>query len=385
LLTRTVAALSKGITRMKITGAVLTRIGAERPYSRSRPLAVEELELDEPGPGELRIRIEAAGLCHSDLSVVNGTRERPTPMLLGHEAAGIVDALGEGIEDLKVGDRVVTVFLPRCEQCRNCRTGGKLPCIPGSETNTAGTLPSGERRLHLDGADVHHHLGVSGFASHAVVDRRSVVPVGRDVPPAVAAVLGCAVLTGGGAVRNAGGLEPGQDLIVVGLGGVGMSAILAGRAITHAAGGRVIGIDWNTDKHAAAIALGAHAAYTPEQAVSLGITAPVVVEAAGHPRAFETAFAVTSPGGVTVTAGLPAPGALSQISPLTVTAEARTVVGSYLGSAVPARDIPFYEALWRSGDLPAEKLITSTIGLDELNTAMDVLDAGDAIRQIVVF
>lgn len=371
---------------MKITGAVLTHIGAERPYASSKPLVVREIELDEPGPGEVRLRIEAAGLCHSDLSVVNGTRPRPMPMLLGHEAAGIVEALGPGVDDLEVGDRVVTVFLPRCEKCANCLTGGKLPCTPGSETNGAGTLPSGARRLHEeDGAEIHHHLGVSGFATHAVVDRRSVVRVGSDVPPTVAAVLGCAVLTGGGAVRNAGGLMAGQDLIVVGLGGVGMSAVLAGRAITHGAGGRVIGIDSNTDKHATALALGADAVYTPQEAADLGITAPVVVEAAGHPRAFETAFHATAPGGTTVTAGLPAPGALSQIPPLTVTAEARTIIGSYLGSAIPARDIPAFEALWRDGSLPAEKLITSTITLDELNEALDILDSGDAIRQMIVF
>lgn len=371
---------------MKITGAVLTSIGAERPYATSLPLDIRELELDEPGPGELRIRIEAAGLCHSDLSVVNGTRPRPVPMLLGHEAAGIVDALGSGIDDLEVGDRVVTVFLPRCESCDNCRTGGKLPCSTGSATNGAGTLPSGEVRLHDEGGSaVNHHLGVSGFATHAVVDRRSVVRVGHDVPPAIAAVLGCAVLTGGGAVRNAGGLRPGQDLIVVGLGGVGMSAILVGRAITQAAGGRVIGIDANSDKHPAAREMGADEIYTPEAAVDAGISAPVVVEAAGHPRAFETAFRVTAPGGTTVTAGLPAPGALSQIEPLTLTAEARTVVGSYLGSSIPAQDIPAYEALWRDGTLPAEKLITATIALDDINRALDVLDTGDAIRQVILF
>ncbi|MEE2814680.1 MAG: zinc-binding dehydrogenase, partial [Actinomycetota bacterium] len=180
-------------------------------------------------------------------------------------------------------------------------------------------------------------------------------------------------------------LQPGQDLIVVGLGGVGMAAILTGRAITNSSGGRVIGIDSNAAKHEAAVDLGADAAYTPEEAISLGITAPVVVEAAGHARAFETAFAVTAPGGVTVTAGLPAPGALSQIPPLAVTAEARTIVGSYLGSAVPARDSPIFEALWRSGALPAEKLITATIALDDVNEAMDVLEAGDAVRQMIVF
>lgn len=370
---------------MKITAAVLRRSGAPRPYAESTPLDVVELELDGPGPGEVRIRVETAGLCHSDLSVVDGNRPRPLPMLLGHEAAGIVEELGEGVTDLEVGQRVVTVFLPRCEECPSCLTGGKLPCEPGSKSNTEGVLPAGGIRLSEGGAPVNHHLGVSGFATHAVVDRRSVVAVGADVPPQVAAVLGCAVLTGGGAVKNAGALQPGQDVIVVGLGGVGMAAMLTALAITAASGGRVIGVDAMPAKLDAAREMGAQDAASPDEAVARGLRAPVVIEAAGHPRAFETAVALTAPGGITVTAGLPAPDARSQIAPLTVTAEARTIIGSYLGSAVPARDIPEYERMWRAGSLPVEKLTSATVPLREINHALDVLDEGRAIRQMISF
>lgn len=370
----------------RIRGAVLRAIGAERPFAQSQPLDLVELELDAPGPGELLVRIEAAGLCHSDLSVVDGARPRPVPMLLGHEAAGIVEAVGEGVDDIAVGTRVVTTFLPRCGECAACATDGRLPCERGSASNGAGELLGGGRRLHEADAEgsheVHHHLGVSAFATHAVLDRRSVVPVGDDVPPQVAAVLGCAMLTGGGAVLNAGKPREGDDIIIVGLGGVGMAALLAAVSLGL---GRVIGVDAVPAKLDRARELGAHLALSPDDAAAQGLRAPVVIEAAGHPKALETAFALTAPGGTTVTVGLPHPDARSSLSPLTFTAEARTLVGSYLGSAVPSRDIPRYEQLWREGRLPVEELITSEIALDDLNAALDTLADGKAIRQVVRF
>ena len=367
---------------MRITGAVLERSGDQRPYAESRPLTVSELQLDAPGPGEILVRIEAAGICHSDLSVVDGNRPRPVPMLLGHEAAGIVEQLGEGVTTPAVGARVVMTFLPRCGACAECATDGRLPCSRGSATNNEGTLLEGTRRLHRGDETVHHHLGVSGFATHAVVDHRSVVEVGHDVPADIAAVLGCAVLTGGGAVINAGRPSPGDAVVVVGLGGVGMAALLV--AIGQARGA-VIAVDANEAKLTAATAAGATAAYTPEQATAAGVRAAVVVEAAGHPRAFETAYALTAPGGTTVTVGLPPAGATSEISPLSLTAEARTVIGSYLGSAVPSRDIPHYAQLWREGRLPLEHLISGHIPLTDINRAMDDLAAGNVLRQIINF
>lgn len=367
-----------------IAGAVLERIGSERPFAASRPITVGELELADPGPDELLVRVEAAGVCHSDLSVVDGNRPRPVPMLLGHEAAGIVEEVGTAASagGFAVGDRVVMAFLPRCGDCDGCRTGGVMPCTPGSAANGAGTLFGGGIRLSRDGEAVHHHLGVSGFATHAVVDRRSAVVVGSDVPPDVAAVLGCAVLTGGGAVVNAGAAKPGEDIVIVGLGGVGMAALLVAVSLGY---GRVIGVDALPEKLERARELGATVAYTPDEAVVEGVRAPLVVEAAGHPRAFETAFALTAPGGRTVTVGLPAADARSSISPLTVTAEARTVIGSYLGSAIPSRDIPRFADLWRQGRLPVEALISAEVGLDDINEAMDTLAEGRAIRQLIRF
>lgn len=370
---------------MKITGAVLEISGAQPPFARTHPFTVGELELDPPGIGEVLVRIEAAGVCHSDLSVVDGNRVRPVPMLLGHEAAGIVEQLGDGVDDLSVGDRVVMTFLPRCGECDGCLTEGRLPCAPGSAANGAGTLLGGGIRLHRERAgetqEVHHHLGVSAFATHAVVSRASVVPVDADVPPEIAALLGCAVLTGGGAVVNAGRPAADDRVIVVGLGGVGMAALLVAVALGH----EVIGIDTLPSKLAAARECGASEVLTPADAVDRGIRSPVVVEAAGAARAFETALVLTAPGGTTVTVGLPAPDARASVSPLQLTAEARTVVGSYLGSAVPSRDIPRFVELWRAGRLPLERLVSSRISLDDLDAAMDRLAAGGELRQLITF
>lgn len=366
---------------MQIIGAVLERSGAEPPFADSRPFTIAPLELDPPEPGEILVRIEAAGVCHSDLSVVDGNRVRPTPMLLGHEAAGIVEQIGDGVEDLAIGERVVMTFLPRCGGCAGCATDGRLPCEVGTAANTAGTLVGGGIRLHRSGQPVHHHLGVSGFASHAVVSRTSVVPVPADVPPEIAALLGCAVLTGGGAVINGAAPKPGSTIIVVGLGGVGMAALLVALALDL----EVIGIDANDNKLALARRLGAARALSPQDAVDAGIRAPAVIEAAGNVRAFETALALTAPGGVTVTVGLPGPDARAQVSPLQLTAEARTIIGSYLGSAVPSRDIPRYIDLWRAGRLPLEQLVSSRIALDDIAGAMDRLAAGGELRQLITF
>lgn len=367
---------------MTISAAVLGEMGRPRPYAGSRPIEIRELRLDDPGPEEVRIRVSAAGVCHSDLSVVDGNRRRPVPMALGHEGAGVVEAVGAAVTDLAPGQHVTTVFLPRCGQCAHCRTDGKLPCLPGTESNNAGTLPGGHIRLHDGDTDVFHHLGASVFATHAVLHRSSVVPVGEDVPAAVAAVLGCAVLTGGGAVKNAGRPEPGQDVMIVGLGGVGMAALLTAVGLGT---GKVIGVDANEGKLDRARELGAAEAYTPAQIRDRGLTAPVVIECAGHPKAFETAFEATATGGTTVTVGLPGPEAVSNIHPLTLTAQARTIVGSYLGSAVPSRDIPEYAELWRQGKLPVEELVSGRIALDGLNEAFDTLAEGRAVRQVIDF
>jgi alcohol dehydrogenase len=374
---------------MKIRAAVLDRMGAKPPYAKSKPLRIAELELDPPGRGELLVRVAAAGLCHSDLSVINGDRPRPMPMALGHESAGVVEALGEDVTDLAVGDHVVMVFMPSCGHCVPCAEGRPALCEPGAAANGAGTLLSGARRLHCDGTEVNHHLGVSGFATHCVVSRRSVVKVDPDLPLDEAALFGCAVLTGVGAVVNTGRLMPGLNAAVIGLGGVGLSSVLG----AVASGARqIVAIDLADDKLGLARQLGAthtvnardpDAADQVKQVTGGGVD--FAFEMAGAQRAMELAFKITRRGGTTITAGLPPPGAALPVPIVQLVAEERTVKGSYIGTCVPTRDIPRYVALYRAGKLPVDRLMSGKLSLDQINEGFDRLHEGKAVRQVIEF
>ena len=374
---------------MRIKAAVLDRVGAERPYARSRPLRIAEVELDPPGRDEVLLRVAAAGLCHSDLSVINGDRPRPLPMALGHEAAGVVEAVGEGVDDLRPGDHAVMVFMPSCGHCNPCVEGRPALCEPGAAANGAGTLLSGARRLRLDGAEVNHHVGCSAFAEYAVVSRRSLVKLPPDLLLHEAALFGCAVLTGVGAVVNTARLQPGQTAAVIGLGGVGLAAVLGALASGAA---EVVAVDLSDEKLGLARQLGATAtvnARDPDAAeqvrAATGGGADVAFEMAGAVRAMELAFKVTRRGGTTVTAGLPPPGAALPLPLVQLVAEERTVKGSYIGSCVPARDVPRYVALYRAGKLPVNRLMSGTLRLDEINEGFDRLHEGRAVRQVIRF
>src|SRR3954469_15743505 len=215
---------------MKTKSAVLYEMERPRPYAETRPLALEELDLEPSGPGEVLVEIAAAGLCHSDLSVINGTRPWPIPLVLGHEAAGIVREVGGGVSDLKPGDHVVFSFLPVCGRCLNCVSGRGWLCERGVLTNRAGTLLTGSRCFHhRDGRQLFHHLGVSGFSQFTVAARESLVKIDSDIPLEIAVLFGCAVMTGVGAVVNTAKVSPGTSVAVFGLGGVGLSAVLGAR------------------------------------------------------------------------------------------------------------------------------------------------------------
>ena len=229
---------------MKIRAAVLNASPVAAPYAQSRPLRIEELDLAPPGRDEVLVRIRAAGLCHSDLSVIDGNRLRPVPMVLGHEAAGEVVETGEGVDDLKSGDRVVMVFVPSCGHCAPCAEGRPALCEPGNAANGRCEMLGGGRRLSTHGQPVHHHIGVSAFAEHAVISRRSLVKIEADIPHEIAALFGCAVLTGVGAAVNTARIKAGETVAVVGLGGVGLSALLG--AIACGAS-RVIAVDHAQD------------------------------------------------------------------------------------------------------------------------------------------
>jgi alcohol dehydrogenase len=372
---------------MKIRAALLEQMGLPQPYAQSQPLKIVELELDPPGPGEVLVKIRATGLCHSDLSVIDGNRPRPMPMVIGHEAAGVVVALGDSVTNLSVGDHVVTAFVPSCGHCGPCLHERPALCEPGFKANGTGTLLSGARRFHSD--KIHHHLGVSGFADHAVVAAESCVRIDKSLPFSIAAVFGCAVITGVGAVVNTAQVKSGESLAVIGLGGVGLAAVLGAK---RAGAGPLIAIDLSDAKLAIAKEFGATHTFNasaPDCAdqvrkVTSGGVAHAL-EMAGSAKALELAWQITARGGKTVTAGLPHPDARLSISPVQLVAEERTLQGSYLGSCVPARDIPRYIEWYQRGELPVDKLLSERIRLPDINAAFDRLAKGQTIRQVVEF
>ena len=374
---------------MKVRGAVLREMGLGAPYAESRPLEVAELELAEPGAGELLVRVGAAGLCHSDLSVINGSRPRVMPMVLGHEAAGEVVGLGPGTEGFAEGDHVVMCFVPSCGRCEPCRAARPALCDPGAVANAAGSLLGGERRWQDQGEQaMHHHLGVSAFADHVVVSARSAVRVDQTLPFDVAALFGCAVLTGVGAVVNAADVRVGERVAIFGLGGVGLAALLGASA---AGATDIVAVDVVPEKLELALSLGAtHAVLAGDSAVedvrtATGGGAEKVIETVGSEKVLADAYAATRRGGTTVTVGLPHPSRLLEIPAVSLVVEERTLRGSYLGSCVPALDIPRYIDLYLAGRLPVEHLLTHRIALEEINEGFDRLARGGAVRQAVVF
>lgn len=374
---------------MRINAAVLREVGKPQPYADSQPLRIEPITLDPPGPGEVLVRIRAAGLCHSDLSVINGDRPRPVPMVLGHEAAGEVVDLGAGVDDLAPGDHVVLIFVPSCGHCAPCAEGRPALCEPGNAANGRGELLSGARRLRADAVPVNHHIGVSAFADHAVVSRRSLVKVDKDLPFEQAALFGCAVLTGVGAAVNTAGVRPGQSVAVVGLGGVGYAALLGALA---AGATRVVAVDLLPEKLAFARDLGATDTFLASDADCIeqvkqatGGGVDICLEMAGSVPALELAYRITRRGGTTVTAGLAHPSKAVAIQQVSLVAEERTLKGSYIGSCIPTRDIPRFVSLFRAGKLPVDRLLSETLPLERINEAFDRLAAGKTIRQVVVF
>ena len=373
---------------MKTRAALLTRMGVPAPYAESRPLEIVDIELAPPGPGEVLLRIRAAGLCHSDLSVIDGNRPRPLPMVLGHEGAGVVEALGTGVTDLVIGDHVVTTFVPSCGHCRPCEDTRPALCEPGFAANSAGTLLGGARRLTREGLPLNHHLGVSAFAEYATVRRESLVRVDRSLSFESAAVFGCAVITGVGAVVNTADLQPDRSVAVVGLGGVGLAALMGAR-LREAR--RIVAIDLSDAKLAAARELGATDTFNAadpgcieavREATQGGVE--FAFEMAGSVQAMDLAYRITRRGGTTVTAGLSHPQAMFTVPHVGIVAEERSIKGSYLGSCVPARDIPRYIEWYQAGRLPVDRLLSGSLALEDINLGFDRLACGEALRQTVL-
>ncbi|MCX4965618.1 zinc-binding dehydrogenase [Streptomyces sp. NBC_00654] len=371
---------------MKTRAVVLRGTSTSRPYSATRPVEVEELTLGAPREGEVLVRIAAASLCHSDLSVVNGDRVRPLPMALGHEAVGVVQEAGPGVRRFSPGDHVALVFVPSCGFCADCAAGRPALCAQAAAANGSGGLLHGPSLLtDAAGRTVHHQLGVSAFSEHAVLAQESLVPIPKDVPFAVASMFGCAVLTGAGAVINTAALRPGQSAVVYGLGGVGLSAVLGARA---AGAYPVVAVDPVAEKRELALRLGATHAYAPEEAMAAvreltGGGAELAVEAVGSPRVMADALAAVARGGRVVSVGLPAPDRVLEVPALAFAGEGKSLLGSYMGDAVPRRDIPRFLDLWRAGLMPVELMHTGTLPLTGINDAMEELASGRAIRQVI--
>ncbi|WP_193187935.1 zinc-dependent alcohol dehydrogenase family protein [Nisaea sediminum] len=373
---------------MKMRAAVLRQSGAKAPYETSQPISVEEIELSKPEAGELLVRVIGGGLCHSDLSVINGSRPRPLPLVLGHEGAGEVVEVGPGIRDLKPGDPVVFQFSANCGRCRRCLEGRPQICEVNAEARAKGELMGGGRRLKAaDGEMLAHHSGVSCFAEYAVIDRGSCVKVDSDIPLETAAIFGCAVMTGVGAVLNTARIRAGDTVAVIGLGGVGLNGLLGAKV---AGAGAVIAIDLNDERLGLARQLGATHTFN---AADPNLTEQVrditrggvdfAFDFAGVVPALETGYSLLRTGGELVIAGLAPADSKFSFSPPQLVSDEKAIRGSYMGGCVPVRDIPRFIDLYRQGRLPIDALISRSVGFEDINEGFDRLADGSAIRQIL--
>ncbi len=373
---------------MRMTAAVMFEQGKPRPYATTMPLAIERVDLEGPGPGEVLVEIAAAGLCHSDLSAIEGNRARAVPTVVGHEAAGIVRDVGAGVSRVGIDDHVVMLFVASCGSCDLCTNGRPNLCQSSWQARANGTLQSGARRLSLNGKPLHHYSGISCFAEYAVVSERSLMALPKALPLLDAAILGCAVITGAGAVYNTAGSVRGKSVAIIGLGGVGLSALLAA---VDAGAGPIIAIDLSDEKLGLALSLGATHALRGDDPRCLGTVRDIThggvdvgFELAGSIPAMTLAYAIGRRGSTTVCAGLPAATATFPMPQAALVADERVIKGSYMGSAVPSRDIPKLVDGVLDGTLPIARLRSDVIGFDDLNAGFDRLADGLGVRQVLL-
>ena len=371
---------------IKSRAAVLFDMGLPRPFSKSKPIKVIDIDIDPPGFDEVLVKVSAAGLCHSDLSVVNGNRPRAMPMVLGHEGSGVVAAIGEGVENFKIGDHVVFVFVPSCGKCIPCKEGRPALCEPGLAAGGAGTLLSGEKRFRLNGDFINHQVGVSCFSEFTVVSSKSLVKVDQSLPLDEAALFGCAVITGAGAVFNTAKIRVGSTVAVVGLGGTGLAALIGAKA---AGASKIIGIDLLEDKLHIAKQLGANEVYKADDPSLIenlknytngGVN--YSFECVGSEKAMELAYKILRRGGTTVSSGLSHPDKNFSIQHVDLVAGEKVIKGSFLGSCVPDRDIPAYIELYKSGRLEVDRLMSDHISLEQINEGFDKLSEGSTVIQV---
>jgi alcohol dehydrogenase len=351
-------------------------------------LGIEEVELAGPGPGEVEVAPATACICHSDLSVLTGARPRPVPMVLGHEASGVVTDTGPGVTRFERGQRVVFSFVPSCGHCRFCASGRPALCEPGNAANQGGRLLTGGQPFHdRDGAALNQHLGLSAFSERTVVAQESLLPVPPGTPLELAALFGCGIVTGVGAVVNTVRVRPGASVAVFGLGGVGLSAVMGARIVGATT---IVAVDVVADKFELAHELGATTTLVASDEIATEVidaTAGGVdyaFDATGSADVLSKAYAATRRGGTTVIVGLPDPSARVSVSPAELVATERTLQGSYMGSAVPGRDLPWLFEAHRAGRLPVERLVGERLELNDLPAAFERLHGGGVVgRQLI--
>jgi Zn-dependent alcohol dehydrogenase len=373
---------------VRMIAAVMYEQGLPKPYVDTKPFHIEDVNLEGPGEGEVLVEVRAAGLCHSDLSQVKGLRKRKLPVVGGHEGAGIIREVGKGVTELKPGDHVVMTVVSGCGHCRPCYDNRPALCQSVTVPRTQGLLATGACRLSIDGKPIYHYSGISAFAQYAVSVPKSLIRIDDDIPLDVAAMFGCAVVTGAGAVLNTAKVRPGQSVAVIGLGGVGLNAVMAAR-ISGAS--RIIGIDINPAKFQLACNVGATDVFSAsdenmvEQIHDLtdgGVD--YTFEVTGNAQAMATANIITARGGEVVCVGLGATGTLFQYNHTALVSEEKALRGSFMGSCVPGRDIPRYIELYRQGRLPVDRLKSDEITFESLNRSLDQLDRGEVVRQILL-
>lgn len=366
---------------MRIRGVVLEQTGG--------PLTLSELELAPPRREEVLVRLRASGVCHSDWNAVDGTSEIVCPAVLGHEGAGVVEAVGDGVTRVAVGDHVALSWTPWCGACEECARDLPQLCSTVWPAMGTGGLMDGTPRLSRNGDAVYHYSFLSTFAEACVVPERSCVPIGEDVPFDVAALVGCAVSTGTGAVWRTAGVQEGDRVAVVGCGGVGLSALLAAVAVGAEP---IVAVDAASQKLDVARSFGA--TDTVEWQGSAEATAEAVrdisgggvdyaFEATGRPEAMEAAFLSTRNRGAAVLIGIPREGSVLSLPALTVPRMERRVLGSIYGSTKAERDFPHALDLFREGRLPLDRLISHRLPLEDAERGFELMHSGDAVRVVL--
>jgi NDMA-dependent alcohol dehydrogenase len=356
----------------------------------NEPLTVEDVELAEPGAGEVEVRLSAAGVCHSDWNVISGATTNPLPVVLGHEGAGVVVAVGPGVETVAEGDHVVLSWLPACGRCFYCAQGRHVLCDVAMADMFRGTLPGGALRLSQNGGPLYHYSYLSAFAERCIVPEGCCVPIRDDAPFEVAALVGCAVMTGYGAAVNRARVEPGSVVAVFGAGGVGLSAVMGARLAGAVA---VVAVDPVEFKRNMALELGATHALDPAsedvvaslQELTDGRGADVALDTAGVPGVVAQAYGAVRRGGTVVAVGLPAEGLTADLPAADIPREEKIVTGSFYGSCDPQMDMPRVLDLYMEGQLPLDRLVTRTYELNAINEAFGAMNSGEVARAVILF